>query len=537
MNIVCMLASGVGNRFGSSIPKQSHLVNGRPVSEYTIAAALGSEADEVVVVATHPHIEELESKYGVVCVEGSKERGLSLINGLNFIKENYDCKKVIVIDAIYPLVTPALMNQYFKYLDEYDAVFTTANVPTSLGKRDGTKVARDDYFMVQSPDAYRFDIIYGCLEETEDLTSPMNSLPDTAKVKHHYGFKNYAKIIYPHDIAVIEVLLNEQAKYKRLDTHKNDISLRYFQIVRNINKEVIKKWEKVIDREIEELFQKWGIYEFSLNADGVTGIVIEAKSHVYGSVFIKINSPVYEERFKKEIAILTGLKKYPQCKIYDYDSQKRAMFLERIKPGDYIDFYDDQEQIKQMFINMENNKEKAENVQHSSYLRGVKELTEIEYEESQKVDYHNKLMAYLMEEMRRIYKETFENDEKFVLHGDAYFKNTLRGEDEIKVIDPVGYNAPFIFEYMPFFTYEILWHSKDKNYKEKYNELIDYFETFTDVSRFKEAAFVFCVKQIISSIYQVNDGFVRANLYLEMIKDLFLDENNQLILNKENKYV
>lgn len=248
--------------------------------EYTIAAALGSEADEVIVVATHPHIEELESKYGVVCVKGSKERGLSLINGLNFIKENYDCKKVIFIDAICPLVTPALMNQYFKYLDEYDAVFTTANVPTSLGKRDGTKVARDDYFMVQSSDAYRFDIIYGCLEETEDLTSPMNSLPDTAKVKHHYGFKNYAKIIYPHDIAVIEALLNEQAKYKRLDTHKNDISLRYFQIVRNINKEVIKKWEKVIDREIEELFQKRGIYEFSLNADGVTGIVIEAKSHV-----------------------------------------------------------------------------------------------------------------------------------------------------------------------------------------------------------------------------------------------------------------
>lgn len=302
-------------------------------------------------------------------------------------------------------------------------------------------------------------------------------------------------------------------------------------------KKLLKKWEKVIDREIEELFQKWGIYEFSLNADGVTGIVIEAKSHVYGSVFIKIYSPVYEERFKKEIAILTVLKKYPQCKIYDYDSKKRAMLLERIKPGDYIDFYDDQEQIKQMFINMENNKEKAENVQHSSYLRGVKELTEIEYEESQKVDYHNKLMAYLMEEMRRIYKETFENDEKFVLHGDAYFKNTLRGEDEIKVIDPVGYNAPFIFEYMPFFTYEILWHSKDKNYKEKYNELIDYFETFTDISRFKEAAFVFCVKQIIPSIYQVNDGFVRADSYLEMIKDLFLDENNQLILNKEDKHI
>ena len=100
MNIICILASGVGNRFGSSIPKQYHLVNGRPVIEYTITAALKSDLDEVILIANEPYKTELENKYGVTTVEGGKTRNQSLINGLNYIKENYDCKKLMVIDNL-----------------------------------------------------------------------------------------------------------------------------------------------------------------------------------------------------------------------------------------------------------------------------------------------------------------------------------------------------------------------------------------------------------------------------------------------------
>ena len=528
MNIICILASGVGNRFGSSIPKQYHLVNGRPVIEYTITAALKSNLDEVILIANEPYKTELEKKYGVTTVEGGKTRNKSLINGLNYIKDNYDCKKLMVIDAVCPLITPELINVYLNYLDEYDAVFTTSKIPTSLGKYDGTPINREDYFMIQSPDAYRFNIIYDNFKDDPVLTTPLHLLPKNTNIKYYFGFTNYAKIIYPHDIAIIEALLNEQAKSKKIDTHKNDVALSIYAKMRKIDKNGTRQWEKVLDQHLDELFNKWGMMNCVVNGDGYSGLVIEGTSHIYGQVVMKIYAPFIKERFLKEITVLKGLKNYHQAPLLDYDIEKNAMLLQRVIPGDYIDFKEDKDIIKDMFIDMEKNKTKASSVENSDVLKDVLELTENEWKTTSQIDYHKELMTYLMEQMRKIYHDEFINDDFYVLHGDAYFKNSLRGNDEVVIIDPVGYNAPFIFEYMPFFTYEILWHSENKDYAKKYNELIDFFKEFIDVSRFKKASFAFFVKQIVPSVYEANDGYVRANSYLDVIKSLYLDENGQL---------
>lgn len=356
----------------------------------------------------------------------------------------------------------------------------------------------------------------------------MHLLPDNANIKYHFGFKNYAKIIYPHDIAVIEALLNEQSKNQKFESHKNDISLKLFQKLKKTHREETKQWEKILDKYIEELFMKWGIYQYQVNADAYTGLVIEGTSHIYGEVVMKIYPPFLNHRFKKETTILTQIPHYHQCTVYDLDFEKNAMLLDRIIPGDYIDFETDQKDIAQMFIDMNNNKKKSSEGKNIECLKDVLELTENEYLITSKIDYHQELMAYLMDEMRKVYDHYFINDEKYMLHGDAYFKNALRSHDGVVIIDPVGYSAPFIFEYMPFFTYEILWHSQSNDYAKKYNELIDFFKSFTDVSLFKQASFAFFIKQIVPSVYEANDGYVRANSYLDVIKKLYLDENNHL---------
>lgn len=528
MNIICILASGVGNRFGSSIPKQYHLVNGRPVIEYTITAAIKSTVDEIILVANEPYKTQLENKYGIVAVEGGKTRNKSLIKGLEYIKENYTCEKIIVIDAVCPLVTSELLNLYINFLNEYDAVFTTSKIPTSLGKYDGSLINREDYFMIQSPDAYRFNILYDNFKDDPVLTTPLHLLPADTKIKYYFGFTNYAKIIYPHDIAIIEALLTEQLKVKKIDTHNNDIALNIYAKMRQINKKETRQWEKVLDNYLEELYSTWGIVNWSVNGDGYSGLVIEGISYIYGNVVLKIYAPFIKERFVKEITVLKGLDNYHQAKLLDYDESKNALLLSHVIPGNYIDFYEDQEIIKALFVDMEKNKKKAKDVENSDVLKDVLELTEIEWKTTKKIKYHQELMGYLMEEMRTIYHEEFSNDEFYILHGDAYFKNALRGKDEVLIIDPVGYNAPFIFEYMSFFTYEILWHSNDGNYAEKYNELIDFFKEFIDVSRFKKASFVFFIKQIVPSVYEANDNYARANAYLDVIKTLYLNENNRL---------
>ena len=40
MNIVAILANGVGSRFGSNVPKQFHKINGKMVIEYVIESIL-----------------------------------------------------------------------------------------------------------------------------------------------------------------------------------------------------------------------------------------------------------------------------------------------------------------------------------------------------------------------------------------------------------------------------------------------------------------------------------------------------------------
>ena len=66
------------------------------------------------------------------------------------------------------------------------------------------------------------------------------------------------------------------------------------------------------------------------------------------------------------------------------------------------------------------------------------------------------------------------------------------------------------------------------DYAKKYNELIDFFKDFVDVSRFKKASFAFFIKQIVPSVYEANDGYVRADSYLDVIKSLYLNENGKL---------
>ena len=88
MNIICILAGGSGNRFGSPVPKQYHLINGRSVIEYVIDAAIKSQADEVIVAADAEKTDLLREKYGVVAFQGGRNRNQSIGNALDFVSDH-----------------------------------------------------------------------------------------------------------------------------------------------------------------------------------------------------------------------------------------------------------------------------------------------------------------------------------------------------------------------------------------------------------------------------------------------------------------
>ena len=205
-------------------------------------------------------------------------------------------------------------------------------------------------------------------------------------------------------------------------------------------------------------------------------------------------------------------------------------------PGDYIDYSTDQMDIVAMFRCMQEHRVAADCVDNKPIeIKGVVEQTEDEYVIASQYDYSPNLIKYLLDCAKDAYNTYFSDEKKFLLHGDAYYKNSLRSHDGIRLIDPVGYVDAFTFEYMPFLTYELVMHSKPEHYMEQYRSMVRFFSSFADVSKFDAAAFIFLVKQLVPSIYEANDDYKRANRYMRLIKALFLEENNIFTLEKCNK--
>lgn len=528
MNIICILAGGSGNRFGSPVPKQYHLINGRPVIEYVIDAAIKSNADEIIIAANNDNIENLQDKYGVIAIKGGSNRNISIANALRYIRGNYECNKLIIAEAVCPLITCELLNLYFAWLDDYDAVFTASDITTNLARHDGKFADRDEYFLVQSPDAYRFDLLYANFKPDMNYSTPLYFLPKGSRIKYYYGFEDYIKIIYPHDLAVAEALMRERDKHVKFEAHSDDTALALFSKLRKINREDAKKWEKVLDYDVRNLFAKWDIYKFSVNQNSYTGLVLECSSGKFSQTVLKIYPESSHERFHREIFILSRLKHYHQVELLDFDEQRRALLIRRIIPGDYIDFNEDSEKISAMFRDLEANRVSSDD----SDLPAIIQQTESDYAAARRYNYYPGMIKFLVDNARKVYSENFSDQRKYILHGNVYYRNALKSSNEIIIINPTGYIDAFEFEYMPFFTYELLLHTDPAEYLNTRKKLLSFFAAFTNTKNFNAAIFIFLVKQLIPSIYEANDNFRRADKYLELIKTLYLDENNDFVLHK-----
>lgn len=155
-----MMSGGTGQRFGSDMPKQYCDLGGRPVIEYALDACRFSKADDIVIVTTDEYLKSVHEKYGFPTTVGGSKRTISLFNGLQYVKKHYDCGKIIIVNAVCPLMTEEQIDRYFALLDDYDYVLTAWRIVSSLHKFDGTNVERNDYFQCMEPEAYRFDLLY-----------------------------------------------------------------------------------------------------------------------------------------------------------------------------------------------------------------------------------------------------------------------------------------------------------------------------------------------------------------------------------------
>lgn len=211
MNIGIILAGGIGSRFGSSIPKQYQLLLGKEVISYSIYALKKCNLiDKIIVIASSEQPSRLREDYCVEVVEGGETRNRSLYNGLVYINKNYDCDKVIVLEAARPMVTSDIVTAYLNKLDSYDAVITGKKITDSLGCFKAHYVNRDDYYLIQAPEAFRFKLLFDNFDQNSEITATNQQLPNSAGLYINFDFEDNYKITYHSDLRFCEDILKRR---------------------------------------------------------------------------------------------------------------------------------------------------------------------------------------------------------------------------------------------------------------------------------------------------------------------------------------
>ncbi|OQC12254.1 MAG: putative 2-C-methyl-D-erythritol 4-phosphate cytidylyltransferase 2 [Firmicutes bacterium ADurb.Bin080] len=211
MNIGIILSGGTGTRFGSQVPKQYQRIQGREVIDFSIEALMGSSAiHKIIVVAQESVKSKLIERYPIMYVEGGETRNKSLKNALNFINSTYLCDKIIVLEAARPMVTSSIIDLYLSKLDIYDAVITGQKIVDSLGTYSNHITNREDYYLIQAPEAFIFQKLYNSFDEDSKITATNQQMPIGSKLFINFDFKDNYKITYPQDLKYIESMMDKR---------------------------------------------------------------------------------------------------------------------------------------------------------------------------------------------------------------------------------------------------------------------------------------------------------------------------------------
>jgi 2-C-methyl-D-erythritol 4-phosphate cytidylyltransferase len=208
MNIAIIVSGGIGQRFGESVPKQYQEIAGKQIVSFVIDMLKKTKSIDKIVVAAHKDYKDLfQNKYQVEWTEAGSERNSSLRNGLEYIKKNYSCKKVIVLDAVMPLIKAETVDTYMELLDKHQAIATAQKITISLGCYDIHVVDRTRYYLMSSPEAFDFDLIYTYQDPNSSIVEVTQQFPEDTDVYLNFNAINNFKLVYKHDLSMMEILL------------------------------------------------------------------------------------------------------------------------------------------------------------------------------------------------------------------------------------------------------------------------------------------------------------------------------------------
>ena len=213
-NIGIVLAGGIGQRFGGGKPKQYFPILGKEMITYSIELFRAAKSiDDFVVVLNREEFESgrIARQYGVTAIPGGATRNHSFKNALDWIAEHHpECEKVIENNAACPLTRPDWIDEMMALLDDFDWVQTTLHLTDALGSVNDRMVNRDDYFLIQAPDAYRFRELFNSFNPDNPCGHPAVQLPPSARGRNIFRDGEVFKVTHPSDVEIAELMMRRR---------------------------------------------------------------------------------------------------------------------------------------------------------------------------------------------------------------------------------------------------------------------------------------------------------------------------------------
>lgn len=199
MSDVCaiVLAGGQGTRFGGK--KQFLEIKGKPLWKHVFDKVNTMiDTDNIVVVG--------------VDTEGGITRSQSVVNGLRILnKKEKNYTRVVILEAARPLITLEQINTIIK--DDHDNCTYALPLTSTVVKRDGTYLNRNELYKLSTPVAFNYRLFYEAYMSGKyfDYTDDTRIMYEHYGIKPHFleGGENMLKVTYHSDLAILEMLMQK----------------------------------------------------------------------------------------------------------------------------------------------------------------------------------------------------------------------------------------------------------------------------------------------------------------------------------------
>ncbi len=523
MNVLLTTSKRGANNEHSNDYKQYNLIAGKPVIDYVIDAVECSQLTEKIIVVMDPqysgYSEKLSRSDFDFALNG-QTRYESMYNGLKLIHENYSCDKLVIVDAVAPFLYAELIDDYFRKLDEYDAVITAQKITGGFTDINNSRLDREKYIITQSPEGFKFGLLWANFDVNFPYQETAGMLPDDSTRYYNYNFRNNLKLTYDFELSYAEYMLRHLGKINR----ENNIAFfdKSILITEGLKSFLLRNefkrtslWIDEIYRKLPELISRWKISSFVPNQVSRYGLVLQAKSQTLGDVVMKF-IPGFVGRYERELEAMKILPESYMCPLLDADESCGCMLLRKITPAKYASF-EENLKLTELFGHVINDA-----VEYSPDMN--LEHIPLYYDELMNKLADADSMPYCREEIENelryavdLYEKNFSGAKLYVLHGDLHELNILDDTKRFWAIDPNGMLAPIELECVRFIRNDVRNH-KAFGFKHRFELLLQSFSRFVDIHRLADIFIIDMAFTTYNSVFENETPDTETFADLELIR-------------------